>query len=143
MFFTTSGPAPADTALLAREIDRRTGIADIPPQLNHLTAGAGDGYLAADETFVRKLREVDPNAVAFALGDVFLVTSVQEMGATMLRGTDLVRVPHGIFRVPGWGQRTYFAGETADFVRGYFELEPAGKFVEPRRFRRRTGEHPA
>lgn len=143
MFYTTAGPAPAEPGLLAREIDRRTGIADLPPQLTSLAVGAGDGYLAADLEFVRELREVDPHVVAFAISETFLVTSVQEMGATMLRGDDLVRVPHGIFRVPAWGQRTFFAGATAEFVGRHVELAEAGRFVEPRRFRRRVGERPA
>ena len=104
---------------------------------------AGDGYWLAGRSAVDKLRALDRNVVAYAVGETFIVTSLQEIGATMLRGRDLVRVPHGIFRVPEWGQRTYVAGETAEFLRGYLELEAAGQFVEPARYRRRDRERVA
>lgn len=81
--------------------------------------------------------------VAYAVGEAFIVTSLQEMGSTMLRGQDLVRVPHGIFRVPEWGQRTFVAGATAELMREYADLEVAGRFVEPARYRRRDRERVA
>ena len=45
--------------------------------------------------------------------------------------------------MPEWGQRTYVTGETAEFLRGYLELEAAGRFVEPARYRRRDRERVA
>lgn len=143
MFYTLAGPVPAAPELLAAEIARRTGMCDLPPQIESLEAPAGgltggDGYVVAGREFVEALRRVEPNAVALAVGDAYLLTSVQEMGRTMIRGRDLVEVPHGIFRVPEWGQRTYFAGATAEFVRGYAKLEQAGQLVPPRRWRRRA-----
>ena len=113
------------------------------PQLRDDALVAGDGYWLAGRSAVDKLRAFDRTVVAYAVGEAFIVTSLQEIGATMLRGRDLVRVPHGIFRVPEWGQRTYAAGETAEFLRGYLELEAAGRFVEPARYRRRDRERVA
>ena len=127
MFYCAPGPAPLDPALLAREIERRAGLSSCGPQvrtLPHLRDDAlvaGDGYWLAGRSIVDKLRALDHNVVAYAVGEAFIVTSLQEIGATMLRGRDLVRVPHGIFRVPERGQRTYVAGETAEFLRGYLE----------------------
>ena len=113
------------------------------PQLRDDALVAGDGYWLAGRSAVDKLRAFDRNVVAYAVGEAFIVTSLQEIGETMLRGRDLVRVPHGIFRVPEWGQRTYVTGETAEFLRGYLELEAAGRFVEPARYRRRDRERVA
>ena len=113
------------------------------PQLRDDALVAGDGYWLAGRSAVDKLRAFDRNVVAYAVGEAFIVTSLQEIGETMLRGRDLVRVPHGIFRVPEWGQRTFVAGETAEFLRGYLELEAAGRFVEPARYRRRDRERVA
>ena len=149
MFYAASGPAPLDPTLLAREIERRAGLSRRGPQVTHLPPlrdddlTAGNGYWLAGRSAVDKLRAFDRNVVAYAVGEAFIVTSLQEIGATMLRGRDLVRVPHGIFRVPEWGQRTYVAGETAEFLRGYLELEAAGRFVEPARYRRRDRERVA
>ncbi|MGV0344147.1 hypothetical protein ACUY3P_07465 [Corynebacterium lehmanniae] len=149
MFYRASGPAPLDPALLAREIERRAGLSSCGPQVRTLpqlrddALVAGDGYWLAGRSAVDKLRVFDRNVVAYAVGEAFIVTSLQEIGATMLRGRDLVRVPHGIFRVPEWGQRTFVAGETAEFLRGYLELEAAGRFVEPARYRRRDRERVA
>lgn len=149
MFYTAPGPAPLDPVLLAAEIDRRAGLSDAGPRVTALPPVPADGVLAGDGFFVGgrsvvdTLCALDRNAVAYRVGDAYIVTSVQEMGATMLRGRDLVRVPHGIFRVPGWGQRTYVAGETAEFLRGAVALEPAGRFVEPRRYRRRARDQSA
>ena len=149
MFYCAPGPAPLDPALLAREIERRAGLSSCGPQVRTLpqlpddALVAGDGYWLAGRSAVDKLRALDRNVVAYAVGEAFIVTSLQEIGATMLRGRDLVRVPHGIFRVPEWGQRTYVAGETAEFLRGYLELEAAGRFVEPARYRRRDRERVA
>ena len=149
MFYRATGPAPLDPALLAREIERRAGLSSCGPQVRTLpqvpddALVAGDGYWLAGRSAVDKLRALDRNMVAYAVGEAFIVTSLQEIGATMLRGRDLVRVPHGIFRVPEWGQRTYVAGETATFFRGYLELEAAGRFVEPARYRRRDRERVA
>ena len=75
------------------------------PQLRDDALVAGDGYWLAGRSAVDKLRAFDRNVVAYAVGEAFIVTSLQEIGETMLRGRDLVRVPHGIFRVPEWGQR--------------------------------------
>ena len=113
------------------------------PQVPDDALVAGDGYWLAGRSAVDKLRAFDRNVVAYAVGEAFIVTSLQEIGETMLRGRDLVRVPHGIFRVPEWGQRTYVTGETAEFLRGYLELEAAGRFVEPARYRRRDRERVA
>lgn len=149
MFYRATGPAPLDPALLAREIERRAGLSSSGPQVRTLpqvpdnALVAGDGYWLAGRSAVDKLRALDRNVVAYAVGEAFIVTSLQEIGETMLRGRDLVRVPHGIFRVPEWGQRTYVAGETAEFLRGYLELEAAGRFVEPARYRRRDRERVA
>ena len=149
MFYRATGPAPLDPALLAREIERRAGLSSCGPQVRTLpqlrddALVAGDGYWLAGRSAVDKLRAFDRNVVAYAVGEAFIVTSLQEIGATMLRGRDLVRVPHGIFRVPEWGQRTFVAGETAEFLRGYLELEAAGRFVEPARYRRRDRERVA
>lgn len=149
MFYCAPGPAPLDPALLAREIERRAGLSSSGPQVRTLpqvpddALVAGDGYWLAGRSAVDKLRAFDRNMVAYAVGEAFIVTSLQEIGATMLRGRDLVRVPHGIFRVPEWGQRTYVAGETATFFRDYLELEAAGRFVEPARYRRRDRERVA
>ena len=149
MFFRATGPAPLDPTLLAREIERRAGLSRRGPQVTSLpplrddALTAGDGYWLAGRSVVDRLRALDSNVVAYAVGEAFIVTSLQEIGATMLRGRDLVRVPHGIFRVPEWGQRTYVAGETAEFLRGYLELEAAGRFVEPARYRRRDRERVA
>lgn len=149
MFYRATGPAPLDPALLAREIERRAGLSSSGPQVRTLpqvpddALVAGDGYWLAGRSAVDKLRAFDRNVVAYAVGEAFIVTSLQEIGETMLRGRDLVRVPHGIFRVPEWGQRTYVAGETAEFLRGYLELEAAGWFVEPARYRRRDRERVA
>ena len=149
MFYRATGPAPLDPALLAREIERRAGLSSCGPQVRTLpqvpydALVAGDGYWLAGRSAVDKLRAFDRNVVAYAVGEAFIVTSLQEIGETMLRGRDLVRVPHGIFRVPEWGQRTYVAGETAEFLRGYLELEAAGWFVEPARYRRRDRERVA
>lgn len=149
MFYRATGPAPLDPALLAREIERRAGLSSSGPQVRTLpqvpddALVAGDGYWLAGRSAVDKLRAFDRNVVAYAVGEAFIVTSLQEIGATMLRGRDLVRVPHGIFRVPEWGQRTFVAGETAEFLRGYLELEAAGRFVEPARYRRRDRERVA
>lgn len=149
MFYRATGPAPLDPALLAREIERRAGLSSSGPQVRTLpqvpedALVAGDGYWLAGRSAVDKLRAFDRNVVAYAVGEAFIVTSLQEIGETMLRGRDLVRVPHGIFRVPEWGQRTYVAGETAEFLRGYLELEAAGRFVEPARYRRRDRERVA
>lgn len=149
MFYRATGPAPLDPALLAREIERRAGLSSCGPQVRTLpqlrddALVAGDGYWLAGRSAVDKLRALDRNMVAYAVGEAFIVTSLQEIGATMLRGRDLVRVPHGIFRVPEWGQRTYVAGETATFFRDYLELEAAGRFVEPARYRRRDRERVA
>lgn len=149
MFYRATGPAPLDPALLAREIERRAGLSSSGPQVRTLpqvpddALVAGDGYWLAGRSAVDKLRAFDRNVVAYAVGEAFIVTSLQEIGATMLRGRDLVRVPHGIFRVPEWGQRTYVAGETATFFRDYLELEAAGRFVEPARYRRRDRERVA
>lgn len=149
MFYRATGPAPLDPALLAREIERRAGLSSCGPQVRTLpqvpddALVAGDGYWLAGRSAVDKLRAFDRNVVAYAVGEAFIVTSLQEIGETMLRGRDLVRVPHGIFRVPEWGQRTFVAGETAEFLRGYLELEAAGRFVEPARYRRRDRERVA
>lgn len=149
MFFTAAGPAPLDPALLAREIARRAGLSSCGPQVTRLPRlldddiCTGDGYLLAGRGFVDKLRDVDSHVVAYEVDGAYIVTSVQEMGPTMLRGRDLVRVPHGIFRVPEWGQRTFVAGATAEFLRGYVDLVPAGQFVEPRRYRRRVRDQSA
>lgn len=149
MFYRATGPAPLDPALLAREIERRAGLSSSGPQVRTLpqvpddALVAGDGYWLAGRSAVDKLRAFDRNVVAYAVGEAFIVTSLQEIGETMLRGRDLVRVPHGIFRVPEWGQRTYVGGETAEFLRGYLELEAAGRFVEPARYRRRDRERVA
>ena len=149
MFYCAPGPAPLDPALLAREIERRAGLSSCGPQVRTLpqvpddALVAGDGYWLAVRSAVDKLRAFDRNVVAYAVGEAFIVTSLQEIGETMLRGRDLVRVPHGIFRVPEWGQRTYVAGETATFFRDYLELEAAGRFVEPARYRRRDRERVA
>lgn len=149
MFFTAAGPAPLDSTLLAREIARRAGLSSCGPQVTSLPRlldddiRAGDGYLLAGRGFVDKLRAVDTNVVAYEVDGTYIVTSVQEMGSSMLRGRDLVRVPHGIFRVPEWGQRTYVAGATAEFFAGYVDLVPAGRFVEPRRYRRRVRDQSA
>lgn len=149
MFYRATGPAPLDPALLAREIERRAGLSSSGPQVRTLpqvpddALVAGDGYWLAGRSAVDKLRAFDRNVVAYAVGEAFIVTSLQEIGETMLRGRDLVRVPHGIFRVPEWGQRTYVAGETATFFRDYLELEAAGRFVEPARYRRRDRERVA
>ena len=149
MFYRATGPAPLDPSLLAREIERRAGLSSSGPQVRTLpqlrddALVAGDGYWLAGRSAVDKLRAFDRNVVAYAVGEAFIVTSLQEIGATMLRGRDLVRVPHGIFRVPEWGQRTYVADETAEFLRGYLELEAAGRFVEPARYRRRDRERVA
>lgn len=149
MFYCAPGPAPLDPALLAREIERRAGLSSCGPQVRTLpqvpddALVAGDGYWLAGRSAVDKLRAFDRNVVAYAVGEAFIVTSLQEIGETMLRGRDLVRVPHGIFRVPEWGQRTYVAGETATFFRDYLELEAAGRFVEPARYRRRDRERVA
>lgn len=149
MFYRATGPAPLDPSLLAREIERRAGLSSCGPQVRTLpqlrddALVAGDGYWLAGRSAVDKLRALDRNMVAYAVGEAFIVTSLQEIGATMLRGRDLVRVPHGIFRVPEWGQRTYVAGETATFFRDYLELEAAGRFVEPARYRRRDRERVA
>ena len=149
MFYCAPGPAPLDPALLAREIERRAGLSSCGPQVRTLpqvpddALVAGDGYWLARRSAVDKLRAFDRNVVAYAVGEAFIVTSLQEIGETMLRGRDLVRVPHGIFRVPEWGQRTYVAGETATFFRDYLELEAAGRFVEPARYRRRDRERVA
>lgn len=149
MFYCAPGPAPLDPALLAREIERRAGLSSCGPQVRTLpqvpddALVAGDGYWLAGRSAVDKLRAFDRNVVAYAVGEAFIVTSLQEIGETMLRGRDLVRVPHGILRVPEWGQRTYVAGETAEFLRGYLELEAAGRFVEPARYRRRDRERVA
>ena len=149
MFYRATGPAPLDPALLAREIERRAGLSSCGPQVRTLpqvpddALVAGDGYWLAGRSAVDKLRAFDRNVVAYAVGEAFIVTSLQEIGETMLRGRDLVRVPHGIFRVPEWGQRTYVTGETAEFLRGYLELEAAGRFVEPARYRRRDRERVA
>lgn len=149
MFYCAPGPAPLDPALLAREIERRAGLSSSGPQVRTLpqvpddALVAGDGYWLAGRSAVDKLRAFDRNVVAYAVGEAFIVTSLQEIGETMLRGRDLVRVPHGIFRVPEWGQRTYVTGETAEFLRGYLELEAAGRFVEPARYRRRDRERVA
>lgn len=149
MFYRATGPAPLDPALLAREIERRAGLSSCGPQVRTLpqvpddALVAGDGYWLAGRSAVDKLRAFDRNVVAYAVGEAFIVTSLQEIGETMLRGRDLVRVPHGIFRVPEWGQRTYVAGETATFFRDYLELEAAGRFVEPARYRRRDRERVA
>ena len=149
MFYCATGPAPLDPALLAREIERRAGLSSCGPQVRTLpqvpddALVAGDGYWLAGRSAVDKLRAFDRNVVAYAVGEAFIVTSLQEIGETMLRGRDLVRVPHGIFRVPEWGQRTYVAGETATFFRDYLELEAAGRFVEPARYRRRDRERVA
>lgn len=149
MFYCAPGPAPLDPALLAREIERRAGLSSCGPQVRTLpqvpddALVAGDGYWLAGRSAVDKLRAFDRNVVAYAVGEAFIVTSLQEIGETMLRGRDLVRVPHGVFRVPEWGQRTYVAGETATFFRDYLELEAAGRFVEPARYRRRDRERVA
>ena len=149
MFYCAPGPAPLDPALLAREIERRAGLSSCGPQVRTLpqvpddALVAGDGYWLAGRSAVDKLRAFDRNVVAYAVGEAFIVTSLQEIGETMLRGRDLVRVPHGIFRVPEWGQRTYVTGETAELLRGYLELEAAGRFVEPARYRRRDRERVA
>ena len=149
MFYRATGPAPLDPSLLAREIERRAGLSSSGPQVRALpqvpddALVAGDGYWLAGRSAVDKLRAFDRNVVAYAVGEAFIVTSLQEIGETMLRGRDLVRVPHGIFRVPEWGQRTFVAGETAEFLRGYLELEAAGRFVEPARYRRRDRERVA
>ena len=149
MFYRAPGPAPLDPALLAREIERRAGLSSCGPQVRTLPQlrddafVAGDGYWLAGRSAIDKLRALDRNVVAYAVGEAFIVTSLQEIGATMLRGRDLVRLPHGIFRVPEWGQRTYVAGETAELLRGYLELEAAGRFVEPARYRRRDRERVA
>lgn len=149
MFYCAPGPAPLDPALLAREIERRAGLSSCGPQVRTLpqvpddALVAGDGYWLAGRSAVDKLRAFDRNVVAYAVGEAFIVTSLQEIGETMLRGRDLVRVPHGVFRVPEWGQRTYVTGETAEFLRGYLELEAAGRFVEPARYRRRDRERVA
>lgn len=140
MFFTIAGPAPFDPDVLGREIARRTGLADLPPQIEALPAPAtvtgGDGFVVASRDFVGRLRALDPNVVAFALGEGFLVTSVQELGASMLRDDGSVtHHPHPTFRVPPWGQRTFFAGEVARFVGGFVPLAQAGRFVAPRRWR--------
>lgn len=148
-FYAATGPAPLDAALLAREIERRAGLSRRGPQVTSLPPlldddlTAGDGYWLAGRSVVEKLRALDSNVVAYAVGDGFIVTSLQEMGATMLRGRDLVRVPHGIFRVPEWGQRTFVAGATAEFVRGYVPLQAAGRFVQPARYRSRGRERVA
>ena len=149
VFYAASGPAPLDPALLAGEIERRAGLSRRGPQVTSLPPlldddlTAGDGYWLAGRSVVEKLRALDSNVVAYAVGDGFIVTSLQEMGATMLRGRDLVRVPHGIFRVPEWGQRTFVAGATAELMREYADLEVAGRFVEPARYRRRDRERVA
>ena len=149
MFYAASGPAPFDPALLAGEIERRAGLSRRGPQVTSLPPlldddlTAGDGYWLAGRSVVEKLRALDSNVVAYAVGDGFIVTSLQEMGPTMVRGGDLVRVPHGIFRVPQWGHRTFVAGETAELLRGYVPLEAAGRFVEPRRYRKRLRERVA
>lgn len=149
MFYCAPGPAPLDPALLAREIERRAGLSSCGPQVRTLpqlrddALVAGDGYWLAGRSAVDKLRAFDRNVVAYAVGETFIVTSLQEMGATMLRGRDLVRVPHGIFRVPEWGHRTYVAGGTAEFMRGYQELEVAGRFIAPARYRRRDRDRVA
>lgn len=146
MFYAASGPAPLDPTLLAREIERRAGLSRRGPQVTHLPPLrdrdllAGDGYWVAGRSVVDTLRALDSNVVAYAVGEAFIVTSLQEMGATMVRGDGLVRVLHGIFRVPQWGQRTFVAGEMAEFLRGCVDLEVAGRFVEPRRYRRRDRE---
>ena len=144
MFYCAPGPALRSISLASR-----AGLSSCGPQVRTLpqlrddALVAGDGYWLAGRSAVDKLRALDRNVVAYAVGEAFIVTSLQEMGATMVRGRDLVRVPHGIFRVPEWGQRTYVAGETAEFLRGYLELEAAGRFVEPARYRRRDRERVA
>lgn len=149
MFFRATGPAPLDPTLLAREIERRAGLSRRGPQVTSLppllddALTAGDGYWLAGRSVVDRLRALDSNVVAYAVGEAFIVTSLQEMGSTMLRGQDLVRVPHGIFRVPEWGQRTFVAGATAELMREYADLEVAGRFVEPARYRRRDRERVA
>lgn len=149
MFYAAPGPAPLDPALLAREIARRAGLSSCGPQVASLPPlldsdlAAGDGYWLAGRSIVDKLRALDRNVVAYEVDGTYIVTSLQEMGPTMLRGSDLVRVPHGIFRVPQWGQRTFVAGETAEFLRSVAPLEAAGRFVQPRRYRRRDRERVA
>lgn len=140
MFFTLAGSAPFAPEVLGREIARRTGLADLPPQIEHLPAPAmvtgGDGYVVASRDFVGRLRALDPNVVAFAAGEGFLVTSIQEIGTSMLLDDDSVtHHPHPTFRIPSWGQRTFFAGEVARFVGEFAPLVQAGRFVAPRRWR--------
>ncbi len=140
MFYTIDGPAPADSAILTREIARRTGLADLPPQLSALsvpgTITGGDGFVVAGRGVVEKLHALDRNVVAFALGEAYLVTSIQEIGSTLLIDDAIIRIPHHIFRVPSWGHRTYFAGPVAEFVSQYAPVVEAGRFIEPRRWRR-------
>lgn len=139
MYYTLDGPAPADPELLARELARRTGLADYAPQLTDLPAACGvrggDGFMLADFDFVTRLRALAPHTVAFKVGGGYLVSSVQEMGKSMLLDDAIINAGHPIFRVPAWGQRTYFTGEVADFIAGFAPVKQVGRLVEPRRWR--------
>ena len=74
MFYCAPGPAPLDPTLLAGEIERRAGLSSCGPQVRTLpqlpddALVAGDGYWLAGRSAVDKLRALDRNVVAYAVG---------------------------------------------------------------------------
>lgn len=143
MYYTLDGSCPAEPRLLTREIARRTGLADYPPQISRLPAPrgvtGGDGFILADLSFVGRLRDIAPHTVAFKVGEGYLVSSLQEMGESMLLSdASVIDAGHPIFRIPSWGQRTYFTAEVAHLVGEYAPVRVAGDLVQPRRWRRPT-----